>query len=96
MREAARAVVSKRVDPETREQWQVAVNGAHACLVIDSMRQFGLATGGPEIDLERCLDIIARGAALGVHPEPNCDVAFVALWNERSDEREAFRRKGTS
>jgi len=58
-------------DPITREEWQQAVDFAHTGLLIDSARQYGLITGGPEIDLERCEELLRRGADQGIWPRRN-------------------------
>lgn len=55
-------------DPIGEQQWQDAVNGAHVLLLIDAARQYGLITGGPKINAERCRDILALGAARGYQP----------------------------
>lgn len=58
----------KPVDPETPEQWQEAVDCAEACLLIDAARQYGLITGGPAVNVERCVQIKAHGYRRGVSP----------------------------
>jgi len=56
-------------NPRTREQWREAVNTAHFLLLLDSARQYGLVTGGPEIDVERCEEILTLGKARGIEPK---------------------------
>lgn len=58
-------------DPRTREEWQAAVDAAHACLCLDSARQYGLVTGGPAVDAARCAEILGRGKAMGIVPSPD-------------------------
>jgi len=58
--------------PGTVEEWQAAVDAAEALLALESARQYGLVTGGPEIDLERCEEIIREGARRGVTPAADC------------------------
>jgi hypothetical protein len=65
-------------DPETREEWQAAVDAAHACLSLDAARQYGLIDGGPKIDAARCLEILDRGKALGITPAPDAPDRLVA------------------
>jgi hypothetical protein len=55
-------------DPQTPEEWQDAVDTADFLLLLDAARQYGLVEGGPGVDVERCADILARGAAIGVIP----------------------------
>lgn len=38
---------------------------ADACLLIDSARKYGLVSGGPDIDIERCEELIERAKAAG-------------------------------
>jgi hypothetical protein len=56
------------ITPETPAEWQEAVNAAEFMLLLDSARQYGLVSGGPEGDLERCRDMLKRGADLGYTP----------------------------
>ena len=53
-------------DPQTREEWQAAVDAAHACLCLDSARQYGLVKGGPAVDARRCEEILERGREMGI------------------------------
>lgn len=55
-------------DPTTAAEWQEAVDVAKTCLLIDSARGYGLIEGGPEVNVERCLEMIQRGEAIGVTP----------------------------
>jgi hypothetical protein len=69
-------------DPQTPQQWQEAVDAAEACVALDACRQYGLITGGPKIDVERCLQILARGRAMGIRPAKDCALRFVQAWSE--------------
>ena len=74
------AVRGKRVrprDPKTKAEWQVACDAAHAMLALDSARKYGLVTGGPEADLDRCRAILARGKDGGVYPNGESIEALV-------------------
>lgn len=64
-------------DPRTRAEWQEAVDAAHGALCFDSARQYGLVTGGPEIHVARCEEILRRGAGMGVRPGPDAVEKFV-------------------
>jgi hypothetical protein len=64
-------------DPVGAEQWQLAVDAAHAALVLESARLYGLVTGGPQVDVERCEDILTRGAAGGFTPAADAVDRFV-------------------
>jgi len=54
--------------PTTREEWQTVVDASNALLALDSARQYGLVTGGPEISVERCTFLLAEGKRRGVVP----------------------------
>lgn len=60
-------------DPETPEQWQEAVNAANLWLMIDAARQYGLLTA-PDVNVDRCEEVLARGKELGYTPQPVEDV----------------------
>lgn len=57
--------------PRTPEQWQQAVDLAYACLWFDSAKQYGLVTGGPEVNVHRCDELLARGKAKGFVADPD-------------------------
>lgn len=56
------------VDPQTDVQWQEAVDAAHALLLVESARAYGLLVGGPTAHVDRCREILERGLALGIKP----------------------------
>jgi hypothetical protein len=58
--------MSKEVrDPQTPEEWQEAADTAHILLAIEAARGYGLVTGGPELNEQRCIEILLRAEALG-------------------------------
>ena len=58
-------------DPQTDEEWQEAVDGADALLSLDSARQYGLVTGGPKVNVNRCVAIVEEGKRRGIQPQPD-------------------------
>ena len=54
--------------PNNPQEWQDLVDSAHALLSIDAARQFGLITGGPECNVDRCVETLQQGKALGIIP----------------------------
>ena len=65
-------VPSNKTDPKTPQQWQCAVDAAQGLLYLDSARKYGLVTGGPaNINIERCEEILRRGAEMGIWPAPD-------------------------
>lgn len=55
-------------DPQTPEEWQTAVNCADFHLCLDAAVKYGICETDVEADLDRCEEIIRRGALLGYHP----------------------------
>lgn len=54
--------------PVTDHQWQQAVDAAYLMQQIELARLFGLLPGWPEVDLEKCSEILADGRELGIRP----------------------------
>jgi hypothetical protein len=66
--------------PRTPAEWQLVVDLAEACLLIDSARQYGLITGGPIVDVDRCVALLDRGRARGIVPvKAGVDQAIAAF-----------------
>jgi hypothetical protein len=55
-------------EPQNPKEWQEAIDAAEFYLALDSARQYGLLTGGPTVNVERCIDILERGKRLGYRP----------------------------
>lgn len=66
------------IDPETDAEFQDAVNAAEGALALASARAYGLVTGGPEINEDRCEEILAAGAARGIYPAKDAIETFVS------------------
>lgn len=73
----------KAGDPLTVTEWQEAVDLASALLHLHSARAYGLVRGGPEINVERCEQLLAAGKQRGVAPSPDHVERFVAAHNAR-------------
>lgn len=58
-------------DPETLEEWQEAADLSEVLLTIEDARIHGLITGGPEVDLDRCRELLDRALELGITPSPD-------------------------
>jgi len=56
-------------DPETPSDWQNAVDAAGFYRLVADARMYGLLEGGPEVNIERCDELLRRGAALGFKPK---------------------------
>lgn len=55
----------------TPAEWQEGVDAAHVMLQIHGAKSFGLVTGGPEVNVERCLELLHAGRELGVVLRPD-------------------------
>jgi len=66
--------------PSTPGEWQDAVDLAEFFTHLESARQYGLVTGGPEINLDRCRQLLNDGLRRGVRPRPGCVERIAATW----------------
>jgi len=57
-------------NPSNAQEWQEAVDAAEFYLALESAKMYGLVTGGPKVNLERCEEILKRGKTLGYRPAP--------------------------
>jgi hypothetical protein len=55
-------------DPRTPEEWQESADIAQWGLTLDAARQYGLVTGGPVVNVDRCQEILDRAAEKGIRP----------------------------
>ncbi len=62
--------MSASSDPKNPREWQEAVDAAQFTLLVDAANQYGLIEGCPSINVERCEEILSRGAELGYEPAP--------------------------
>lgn len=60
--------ISPPQNPITPDEWQTTVDAAKALLVLDSARLYGLVTGGPEVNVKRCEEILYTGRQQGIQP----------------------------
>ena len=42
--------------PKKPGEWQEAMDAAHGALALEAARYYGLVTGGPVVNAERCQD----------------------------------------
>ena len=77
-------------DPKNPAQWQEAVDAADFVLVLDSLKQYGLITGGPEGNIARCETILEEGRKRGYYPsrrEPTTEPAALPKKRRRGRPR---------
>jgi hypothetical protein len=63
---------AKPRNPRTPAEWQEAADGAQVMLLVDAARQYGLIEGGPEVDQERCVEILRLAKRRGITPREDC------------------------
>lgn len=61
-------------DPRTPREWQEAADLAWTLLMVDSAKQYGLITGGPAVNLDRCETILHRASRRGIKPHFNEEI----------------------
>ena len=69
--------VSPRTQPKTRAEWQTAVDAAHGALCLHAARAYGLVTGGPEVNVERCEEVLRLGKARRIKPAHDSPERFI-------------------
>lgn len=93
----------KIVDPQTRDEWQTAVNGAEFWLILDSAIQYGLLQmvdekgrpmKGSGVNVDRCLQLIESGKTLGVYPDPEIIKKLTAEKGIQVQERTRYTPPG--
>jgi len=55
-------------EPHTGKELQIVAAGCEALLQLDSARLYGLVTGGPIVNVDRCEQLIARAKREGCSP----------------------------
>lgn len=58
----------KPQEPKTVAEWQEALDQAEMLLRLDACRLYGLITGGPKVNVDRCVELLRRGKAKGYLP----------------------------
>ena len=87
MSKHARRPVPITRDPETAAEWQEAVTAAKGALDLDDCRMYGLLTGGPRVNRERCEWVIAEGKNRGIEPAPDAALQLIKAINTDAEER---------
>lgn len=76
----------KPKNPRTRGEWQDAADAAYAMLALDAARQYWIVEGGPEIDKERCVEILRLAKRRGITPSEGCIERGVGELLEQTEE----------
>lgn len=63
--------------PQSGDEWQIAANLAEGALLFHSARCYGLVTGGPEINVERCKQFLAKAKDRGILPADDAHEWFL-------------------
>ena len=56
-------------EPHTDAEWHAAVDAAAFWLLIEDARAYGLVTGGPTVDRDRCELLLLAGRRRGIFPK---------------------------
>ena len=67
-------------DPKTPQEWQEAVDAAQFFTAFESCKMYGLVKGGPNVNMQRCEEILERGQALGITPAPVDELCKRFIW----------------
>ncbi len=76
------ATIAPPANPKTPEEWQTAVDAADALLHIQSAEAYGLITGAPTVNVERCEQLLEAARRRGVTPSAGNVERYVAAYNE--------------
>jgi hypothetical protein len=74
-----------RRDPETPDEWRDAVDAAAFVLALDSCRQYGLIEWDQQINVDRCIEILAEGRRRGIEPVEFPSRFFEGADNEKGN-----------
>ncbi len=78
--------IAPPAEPQTPEEWQNAVDAADALLHIQSAEAYGLITGAPTVNVERCEELLEVARRRGVTPSAGNVEQYIAAYNEGSKE----------
>lgn len=76
-------------NPQTMIEWQIAVDLFVALLCLDSAKQYGLVTGGPAVNADRCVEILDEGEKRGIYPNKNSIKKFLDEFQAQFEKTEA-------
>jgi hypothetical protein len=82
MKSKATISIAPPAEPQTPEEWQTAVDAADALLHIQSAEAYGLITGAPTVNVERCEELLEAARRRGVTPSAGNVERYVAAYNE--------------
>lgn len=75
--------------PQNRTEWQDAVNAAAGCRALADCHMYGLITGGPQINVARCDEMLEQGRRLGIHPSrPEHELAIELARQINTEQKE--------
>jgi hypothetical protein len=66
------------MNPTTFDECQNAVDAAKALRPLHGFRDFCSVVAGPQVDVERCDEVLERGRQLGVGPNPDAVERYVS------------------
>lgn len=69
-------------DPSTPAEWQEAVDCAHAAMTLHAACLYGLVEGGPVVRVDRCAEILRRGAEYRILPRAETTHRYIRAIHE--------------
>ena len=85
MKAKVTVTIAPPAEPQTPEEWQNAIDAADALLHIQSAEAYGLITGAPHVNIERCEQLLEAARRRGVTPGAGNVERYVAAYNEGSN-----------
>lgn len=78
-------------EPQTPQEWQVAVDAAQGILATAFIQALGLIEGGPKYNLARCIDVLERGRDMGIEPNETAIQDWIAETTNELDTERVYR-----
>ena len=69
-------------NPKTKAEWQAAADLAAFLVAVDSCKQYGLITGGPAVNVDRCIEMIDKAKGKGIVPAPDAIERCANAWQK--------------
>lgn len=74
-------MTTDRRNPTTPDEWQLVADFSAFCLAVENARLYGLIEGGPEINVDRCRDLLLMAQDRGIESRgPNDLAADPVMW----------------
>ena len=78
-------------EPQTPEQWQLAVDAAQGVLATAFIQALGFVEGGPEYNVARCVDVLERASDMGITPSEDAIREWIGETTNELDTDRVYR-----